>query len=653
MATPTSLPLPAVRFEGGLWGERIERVGNVTLLRQWEALNDRIPGAAPSHAIRNLRIAAGELEGKFAGLCFQDSDVAKWMEAACYRLHVGGEMNRASASGAPPVAPVNSTLAAAVEELVGLYESAQAPDGYLHTYHQLKPGAVRWSNLRDLHELYCAGHFIEAAVAHFDATGSSRLLKVAVKLADLLDHTFGRGEGKRVGVPGHPEVELALVKLARATGDNRYLDLAEYFVTERGQQPSYFVGEAAARGEQAPPVWAYFDEQAYWQAHQPVTEQEEPRGHAVRAMYLYAAMADLAREKGDEAMATSCRRLWDTMVKRHLYIIGGVGADGPGGENFSEAYDLPDDRAYAETCAAIGLVMWSRRMLDLELDARYTSVMERALYNNVLAGLSQDGCHYFYVNPLAVAPKEARRRYDCKMVKTQRVPWFGCACCPPNVARLLSSLGHYAVSRTAAGLALHLFAGMRIAVEEWRIKVVTDYPWTGRVEIFVEAAPAGEFELAMREMNTDWSLNGRALEDKPERGYLRIRRRWQEGDRLTAELPLVIERVRAHPGVTSASGRLALQRGPVVYAVEEVEHGSPLASLGLRRSSELTAEFDTGAWGGVTVLRGEAEREVAGEALYTTESPRREKVPFHAIPYAWWGNRGEGEMRIWIRDYEL
>ena len=292
MPTPTSLPLNAVRFEGGLWHERIERVGTVTLLRQWDALNDRIPGAEPSHAIQNLRIAAGEVSGKYSGLWFQDSDVAKWLEAACYRLSFAED----------------PALQSAVDELVELFEQAQAPDGYLHTYHQLEPGAVRWSNLRDLHELYCAGHFIEAAVAHFAATQSKRLLKVAERLADLLCNTFGEGLGQRVGVPGHPEIELALVKLSRATGTKRYMDLADYFVHARGQQPSYFEVEAKRRGEKELPVWAYFDEQAYWQAHQPVTEQTEPRGHAVRAMYLYSAMADLAEEKANDALASSVGR---------------------------------------------------------------------------------------------------------------------------------------------------------------------------------------------------------------------------------------------------------------------------------------------------------------------------------------------------------
>jgi len=650
--TPTALPLSAVRITGGVLGERIERVGTVTLLRQWDALNDRIPDAPPSHAVRNLRIAAGDEVGEFDGLCFQDSDVAKWLEAACYRIGYAGELKRASSSNAP-THEATTTLLAAINELVDLYERAQAPDGYLHTYTQLKPAAKRWENIRDLHELYCFGHFIEAAVAHHEVTGSPRLLAVATKLADLLDHTFGPGIDQIRAYPGHPELELALVKLARASGEKRYQDLAEFFVRERGRSPHYFVEEAKRRNETVPPVWAYYDEQAYWQAHVPVTEQAEPRGHAVRAMYLYAALADLARETGAADLRESGERLWDEMVAKHLYIIGGVGADGPGGENFSEPYDLPDDRSYTETCAAIGLMMWARRLLDLSLDSKYTEVLERALYNNVLAGLSQDACHYFYVNPLAVNPGETRRRYDCKMVKTQRVPWFGCACCPPNVARLLSSLGHYAVSSTPGGLAIHLFAPMRIEHGGWQIEVKTNYPWSEAIEISVLAAPAGEAELSIRAAGGTWSRGDDLVATDVVGGYFRLRRDWQAGDRLTAELPLPIQRVRAHPRVSSAAGRVALMRGPVVYAVEEADHGPGLTSLGVAREAGLAAQWDAAAWGGVTVLTGEALRASPTESLYQSDAPAElESVSLRAVPYAWWGNRGEGEMRVWIRDYE-
>jgi len=636
MPTPTSLPLSTIRFTGGVLGERIERVGTTTLLRQWDALNDRIPGATPSRAVRNLQIAAGDAVGEYHGLCFQDSDVHKWLEAACYRIQFAPDPR----------------LTTAINQLVDLYERAPDDDGYLHTYTQLKPEARRWANMRDLHELYCAGHFFEAAVAHFDATGSTRLLAVAQKFADLIAATFGSGPGQIRAYPGHPELELALVKLARAAAEPRYQALADFFVRERGRQPHFFVEEARRREEREEPYWAYFDGQAYWQAHVPVTEQTEPRGHAVRAMYLYAAMADLVRETGAGDLRESGERLWRETLARHLYIIGGVGADGPGGENFSEPYDLPDDRSYAETCAAIGLMMWSRRLLDLSLDSQYTDVMELALYNNVLAGLAQDGHHYFYVNPLAVNPGETRRRYDCKMVKTQRVPWFGCACCPPNVARLLSSLGHYAASETATGLALHLFAPMTIDHAGWKLRVETNYPWQESVTIHVEAAPAGEAELAIRQARADWSINGSATGGAV-RGYVRISREWQAGDVIAAEIPLPIERVRAHPRVTSAAGRIALTRGPVVYAVEQADHGAGLSSLGITRATKLSANWEPDAWGGIVTLRGEAVREIPPDRLYDTNlSLTRETVALRAIPYAWWGNRGEGEMRIWIRDYE-
>lgn len=635
MPTPTALPLAAIRFTGGVLGERVEKVGTVTLLRQWDAINDRIPGAPPSHAVRNLRIAAGDVEGIFDGLCFQDSDVAKWLEAACYRIQ-----------SAP-----DPQLTAAIDELVDLYERAPDEDGYLHTYTQLKPEAKRWENLRDLHELYCFGHFIEAAVAHFDATDSPRLLTVACNLADLIDQTFGEGPDQIRAYPGHPELELALVKLARAAEEPRYLKLADFFVRERGRSPHYFEQEAARRQEKVPPVWAYYDEQAYWQAHVPVTEQHEPRGHAVRAMYLYAAMADLARENRATDLKQSCERLWQEMTARHLYIIGGVGADGPGGENFSEPYDLPDDRSYTETCAAIGLMMWARRMLDVSLDSQYADVMELALYNNVLAGLSQDGCHYFYVNPLAVNPGETRRRYDCKMVKTQRVPWFGCACCPPNVARILSSLAHYSVSKTATGLALHLFAPMTLDYGGWSLRVETNYPWEESIKITVEAAPEEEAELAIRQARAAWTVNGTGVGEAVG-GYVRLLRAWQPGDVVEAEIPLPVERVRAHPQVTSAAGRIALTRGPIVYAVEQADHGEGLPSLGITREAELIPQWEGDAWGGVTTLVGEAVKEKPPEYLYETQLDLpRESVALRAVPYAWWGNRGEGEMRIWIRDY--
>ncbi|WP_221029737.1 glycoside hydrolase family 127 protein [Actomonas aquatica] len=643
MPTPTALPLPSVRFTGGLWHDRIQLIREVTLPRQWQALNDAIPDAPPSRAVRNLRIAAGCEDGEHYGLCFQDSDLAKWTEAASYRI---------------ALAP-NEAMARALDEVVALYVAAQDDDGYLHTYTQLRAPDQRWTNLRDLHELYCAGHLIEAAVAHHEATGSRDLLEVGIKFADLLVRTFGYGEGQLRAYPGHPEVELALVRLAAATGDGRYLDLAEFFVRTRGsEEPKYFAEEAERRGEAEPPIYVHGDDQAYWQAHRPPPDQAEPRGHAVRAMYLYAAMADLARERGDAGLAASCRRLWDDMVARHLYIIGGVGSDGPGGEKFSAPYDLPDDRSYAETCAAIGLVFWARRMLDLELDARYTEVLERALYNNVLAGISLDGCHYFYVNPLATQPRETHRRYDCRMVKTQRVPWFGCACCPPNVARLLGSLGQYAVSRTERGLALHLFAALSIKWEGWTLRLETDYPWSGSVEIKVESAPTGVSELAWRAsgptQGASWTLNGAALDATPTQGYLRVAREWQTGDVLAAELPLPVQRMRAHPSLTAAAGRVALQRGPLVYAVEEIDHGPELSSLGVTRSAALEATVPADApWAGVVTIGGEAVREAAGSELYHADKlAERETTTLRAVPYAWWGNRGEGEMRIWIRDYE-
>lgn len=639
MATPTSLKLDEVRLTGGLLGERARTVREVMLPYQWEALNDRVPGAEPSGAVANFRVLAGDQDGGFQGIYFQDSDLAKWLEAASYRLHTHPD----------------PALAAQVNEAIDLLRRAQAPDGYLNAHIQLLHPDRRWANLRDWHELYCAGHLIEAAVAHHDATGEPTLLDVARRLADLLVKIFGRGEGQIRSYGGHEEIELALVKLARATGERRYLELASYFIEERGREPNAFELEAKRRGEDQPPHYTYHEGMAYYQAHRPVRAQTEPRGHAVRAMYLYAAMADLARVRRDGELGAVGRKLWEEVVARHLYVIGGVGADALGGERFSAAYDLPDDRAYAETCAAIGLMMWARRLLDLELRGEYGDVMERALYNNVLSGMALDGRKFFYVNPLAMEPEVAKRRYDCRLVKTSRVPWFGCACCPPNLARLVSSLGHYAVSRIEDGIALHLLTPLEVrttmAGGATRVRVETAYPWDGDVRVTVEPARPVEATLAVRVPG--WcrapalAVNGEPV--RVEAGaYARLHRTWRAGDVVELRLPMPVERVRAHPAVGAAAGRVALQRGPVVYCVEEVDHGPRLASLAVAPTAALEARFERDMLGGVVVITGEARRVRPGAALYGTEEPEWEALPLRAVPYAVWNNRGEGEMRVWV-----
>ncbi len=669
MNTTTALPAASVRFHDGWLARRVRVVRDVMLPYQWEALNDRVPDAEPSGCIQNARTAAGLEERPFVGLFWQDSDLAKWLEAASFSL----------------ARHPDSVLEARVDEVVALLAKAQQGDGYLNTYFQLVEPEKRFTNLRDCHELYCAGHLIEAAVAHAGATGKDTLLAVARKLADLLVVTFGEGEGRIRGYDGHEEIELALVKLGRATGDARYIDLAAWFIEERGRQPSFFKAEARQRAEEKEPWYTHFDGLAYWQAHVQPREQREPVGHAVRAMYLYSAMADLALERADEALATACRRLWNAIEERHLYLTGGIGADGPGGEKFGEPYDLPSDRAYAETCAAVGLVFFARRMLDLDLDGSIADTMERALYNNVLSGISLDGRSYFYVNPLEARPREAVRRYDCRHVKTTRQPWFACACCPPNVARLLSSLGDYAVSRQPAGLAIHLYEAGEIRCEidgsALALEVATNYPWSGGVRLVVVSEQPVTATLRLRipgwrreaTVSIDGApplaLSARGADDteaipptetrhgdfstRLEKGYLAVSGTWVRGNTIDLDLAMPVERVRAHPRVAALAGCVALQRGPVVYCFEEADNGPDLAAVSLPAGADLATHDAPELLEGCSVIEAQGQRVDAaswGNELYRQAAPAREPVNLRAIPYALWANRGEGEMRVWLRE---
>ncbi|HTO04177.1 MAG TPA: beta-L-arabinofuranosidase domain-containing protein [Opitutus sp.] len=644
MSHPTELPLTSVRFPRGLLSERASLVRTVVIPYQWEALNDRVPDAERSGTVNNFQIAAGEKQGAFYGLWFQDSDLAKWIEAASFRLATHPD----------------ARLSAELDGIIATIAKAQESDGYLDTYIQLVEPQKKWANLFELHELYIAGHFIEAGVAHFEATGKRTLLDVVAKLADLIERTFGTKPGQIAGYCGHPEIELALLKLARAAQEPRYTQLAAYFVDQRGAEPNYFEGEFKRLGLAKLPEYFYHDRWAYLQADTPVRNLTEPVGHAVRMMYLGTAMADLARELGDDSLRRTCETLWSHLHRGHLYITGGVGADWMG-EKFSEPYDLPNDRAYAESCAAIGLMFFARRMLDLELCAEYGDTMERALFNNVLAGMSHDGTKFFYVNPLELTPKLAKRRYDCRAVKTQRVGWFGCACCPPNIARLFASLGRYAYSTQTDGLAVHLYSDSTIETKfhgiVTKLAVHTDYPWSGDIKISVTPVTPVRFTLRLR--IPQWcrsprlSVGGAALDLAAitENGYASIDREWQAGDEVGLTLPMAIERVRAHPRVTQNSGCVALQRGPLVYCVEEIDNGAQLGALRLPREAASVALFDARLLGGAIVIETAAERLVpANDELYSTAEPVVEATTLRAIPYALWANRGEGEMRVWLQE---
>lgn len=620
----SSVDYTAVTIEDGFWAPRVRAVREHSLPLMYEQFK------------QHGYLAAFQGEWKPGNqpipYVFSESEITKWLEAASYSLasHPDPAMN------------------ALVEEVIALLASVQQPDGYLNVWFNRVEPEKRWTNLRDWHELYCAGHLIEAAVAHYQATGKRSLLDVACRYVDYIETVFGREEGKRRGYSGHPEIELALIRLYRATKEPRYLALAHYFVEERGQQPLYFDEEARARGENPADYWARTYE--YCQAHLPVREQQQVVGHAVRAMYLYCALADLAKEVDDPSLLETCERLWQHLVSTRLYLTGGLGSSAAN-EGLTADYDLPNEAAYAETCAAIGLVFWSHRMLQLDADRRYADVLEQALYNGVLSGLSLDGAAFFYENPLASQGTHHRQA------------WYACACCPPNIVRLLTSLGSYVYSVTETEVLVHLYlqstSALSLGSQQIILRQETTYPWEGAIQLSLEMDEPCVFVLSLRVPG--WSsqarlnVNGENVPIEPalQKGYVRIERCWQSGDSISLHLEMPVERVYAHPDARVNAGRVALQRGPLIYCLETIDNPVPLHRLSLPTSAALEPHFVPTLLGGVTVIRGTAQALETGDwsgELYRMAPPRRVPHPLVAIPYYAWDHRQPGEMCVWINE---
>ncbi len=615
------LELKDVRIEGGFWGPILETNRRATLPHVYRMC--KATGRIDAFALR-WRPGRGEPPH-----IFWDSDVAKWVEAASYSL----------------MTHPDPALARKLNAAAGLIAAAGQSDGYLNVHFTVVEPEKRWSNLRDCHELYCAGHLIEAAVAHHQATGRRTLLDAILRYADHIDSLFRAGG--RGGYPGHEEIELALVKLYRATGQRRYLAMSRHFLEARGRQPHFFDAEAACRGED-PHQWA----QAHggyeaFQAHLPVRRQRQAVGHAVRAMYLYSGMADVAAETNDQSLLRACRRLWDSAVTRRIYVTGGVGSSRHG-ERFTEDYDLPNAAAYAETCAAIGLVFFAHRMLGLEADSRYADVMERALYNGALAGLSRDGKKFFYVNPLASGGEHHRQE------------WFGCACCPPNLARLLASLGLYVYSVAQNSVYVHLYASGRASAEVAGRKLTltqeTAYPWSGRVMIRVDPERPARFALMLRLPGwcRKWrvKVNGRPQRPRVVRGYARLSRLWREGDVVELSMAMPVERIVAHPSVTEDAGKVALQGGPLVYCLEQCDNAAPVGAIALPDAARLAARFDKRLLGGAVAITGVGlAPSLAGwtDALYRPAGRTKARsIRIKSVPYFLWDNRRAGAMTVWL-----
>ena len=638
------LPLTGMQVTDRFFAPRIDLVRTQMLPYQWEALNDRLKDTEPSHCIENFRIAAGISRGEYHGMVFQDSDLYKWLEAVAYQLAVRPD----------------PSLREAADSAIRLIGQAQTPEGYLNTYYQTHPDERRFSNLQNNHELYCAGHLIEAAVAFAQAVGDTRLLDVARRYADLIDRVFGPEEGKLHGYPGHEIIEMALVRLFRLTGEERYLRLARYFIDQRGQAPLYFEEEARRDGNRDF-VWnETFMRYQYYQAGKPVRAQTEAEGHAVRAVYLYSGMADVAAETGDQTLFEACRTLFDNIVSRRMYITGAIGSTHVG-EAFTYDYDLPNESVYAETCAQIGLCFFAQRMLNSEMDGRYADVIERALYNSVLSGMSLDAKRFFYVNPLEVVPEACEKDDRLRHVKPQRQKWFGCACCPPNLARFLGSLPSYAFSAGSDTLYMHLYIGgeVRVALAhaEVHLSVESDYPWDGRVRLTVHTP--GEYGIAVR--ISGWcrgyelKVNGESVSSEPVRGYVSLNRVWREEDMVELNLKMPVTLMRANPAVRADTGKLCVVRGPLVYSLEEADNGKDLHLLRLPLQTAFEVHDEPQLLGGIRTIRCNAFRRSKSFAegqLYAPVCGAEEMTETQLtwIPYFAWANREPGEMAVWIRE---
>jgi hypothetical protein len=606
------VPFKDVTIQDSFWAPRREtnRVASIpfSLQKIEEAGN-----------LEDMRLAARGATNGFRGPVFMDSDLYKALEAASYSL----------ATHPDPA------LEKQLDAIISLIAAAQQPDGYLNSYYTVKEPGKRWTNLRDCHELYCAGHMFEAAVAHHQATGKTTFLNVATRYADYIDSVFGP-EPKRLGYPGHPEIELALIKLWRATGYSRYFALARFFVENRGRK--FFATEHQT------PMDKY--DGSYFQDDVPIYDHQNIKGHAVRAAYLMSGVTDVASQTGDDRLLKMLDRVWRNTTERNEYLTGGIGPSAHN-EGFTVDYDLPNLTAYQETCATIALAQWAHRLALLYGDASYADVLERALYNGVLSGVSQDGTKFFYVNPLESAGTH------------HRSPWFGCACCPPNVTRTLAALGGYAYAASADSLCANLYiqgsAHARVGDTAVTLKVTTEYPWDGKVVLDLTPAVHGRFALRLRVpgwcQNAAVAVNRRAVKTPVlERGYLVLDREWKQGDRVELDLPMPVERVAANPHVKADQGLLAIQRGPIVYCLEQCDQTEPLAALWLPQEADLKAAREPGLLGGVVTITGEARATTEPQwrrSLYQS-APSAGRVALKAIPYYAWDNRQPGPMKVWL-----
>ncbi len=615
------VPFSMVTVRDDFWTPRLETSRNVTIPYCFEKCEE-------TGRIRNFEKAAGLTQGKHEGIYFNDSDVYKVMEGAAYSLQVHPE----------------TMMRLYLDKLIKVMDGAQWEDGYLFTFYSVpeRQHEKLWTNIQSIHEQYCVGHMYEAAVAHFQVTGEKLFLDVATENADLICNTFA--PGKRTDPPGHQEIEIGLCKLYRATGEEKYLNQAKFFLDQRGRK-----GNRGPNGDGG--LYG-----SYSQDHKPVTEQTRALGHSVRAAYLYTGMADVAALTGNMEYIKAIDTIWKDVVDTKLYITGGIGAAG-GHEGFGGHYELPNMTAYCETCASIANIFWNHRMFLMHGDAKYIDVLERVLYNAALSGISMEGDRFFYPNVLESIGQHSRS------------PWFGCACCPSNVARFIPSVPGYTYAHKDGDVYINLFISGQTTIETGNNKVKltqqTQYPWKGTVDIGVEPDKSDNFSINVRipgwaqnkcvpsdlykfhkvvKEQAGLKVNGKRVSPNIKDGFARIERKWQKGDTIELNLPMPVRRIIAHRDVKADRGKVALQRGPVVFCLEWPDNDGGVLNLVIGDEANLQTEFMPDLLKGVMVITGTAQvakRMIDGDIISAGEKQ------FTAIPYYAWAHRGRGQMTVW------
>ncbi|MCD6546140.1 MAG: glycoside hydrolase family 127 protein [Thermotogae bacterium] len=599
-----TIPMKNVKISGFM-GKYLGRVVNTTIPYQYEILEK-------TGRIDNFRRASGKIKGDFQGFFFNDSDVYKWLEAA---------------SSALINLPSNNDLKQKIDAVIKEIEDAQDEDGYLNTFFTFDKKKDRWTDLANMHELYCAGHLIQAAILHKRVTGEDKLFNVARKFADHIASVFG--ENKKLGAPGHPEIEMALVELYRETRENKYLNLAKFFINNRGK--------------------GYAGGTKYTADHKPFKKLEEVVGHAVRMVYLCCGATDLYMENGDEELLKTLKKLWSNMTEKKMYITGGIGSRHEG-EAFGEDYELPNKEAYAETCAAIANFMWNWRMFLLTANSQFVDLMEQTLYNGILPGISLDGKKYFYVNPLEADENHRRKE------------WYDCACCPTNIIRILTQFPGYIYAVSDEGIWVNFYEPSESIVDFGRkIKIVqkTEYPWSGKVEMDIHTEQSEEFSLFLRipewvKEDFEMRVNREKVDMKFNKGYLEIRRIWGKKDTLEIEFPMKVRLIKSHPMVKENIGKVAFKRGPIVYCFEQVDN-KDIDPSKLNISHNVEAKYLEDLLGGVVVLDGEGliTEDAWKNRLYNSVGELKtssKTVKFRLIPYFVWANREQGKMSVWLTE---